>query len=139
MDWHDEKCRLPDLARVDGLVSCLSCGSFQDTGESQSPTRVDDSDFYYPPIRQRTELRLLLVYPGKLEDPVQCRLVIGNVADAEFEAISYTWSDESGDKSKSKSLIIESTPFPVTRNCEMALSELEENSPKDAYGSTRCA
>jgi len=89
-------------------------------------SKLRESGFNYLPIRQRTQLRLLSIHAGDFNQPVQCDIFTRNVADADYEAISYTWSDESGDKSKCKSIILDSAPFSVTRNCEMALKRVRK-------------
>ncbi|KAK4449754.1 heterokaryon incompatibility protein-domain-containing protein [Podospora aff. communis PSN243] len=111
MEWHDKTCRRFDRAVIGDLVTCMSCGSCK---------------FQYPPIKQRTDLRLLRVYPGNFDDPLRCDIFTTNVDTADFEAISYTWADESGDSCASSSILLNSTQFPVTRNCEMALKRVRE-------------
>ncbi|KAK0641445.1 heterokaryon incompatibility protein-domain-containing protein [Cercophora newfieldiana] len=111
MDWHDKTCRRLDETRIGNLVTCLSCGS--------STTK-----FNYPPIRQQKELRFLQVQHGKFDEPVRCEIFTGVVNQADFEVISYTWADESGDSDACYSIILNSMPFPVTRNCEMALKRV---------------
>jgi hypothetical protein len=91
----------------------MSCGS--------STTR-----FEYPPIKQRKELRLLRIQPGTFDEPVQCEVFIEVVDWADFDAVSYTWADESGDSSECCSIFLNSTPFSVTKNCEMALKRARQ-------------
>jgi len=124
MDWHDKTCSRLDEAEVGNLISCLSCGSCKEAGGGQSTPKMREGEFVYSPIRQRTELRLLWVHPEEFNESVRCDISTRNVSDADYEAISYTWADESGDKSKCELIFLDSTPFPVTRNCEIALKRV---------------
>jgi len=124
MDWHDSTCRRLDKTRVGSLVTCLSCGS-------------STTQFEYPPIKQRKELRLLRIEPGEFDEPIRCEiftdyLFYKYIDFPEFEAISYTWADESGDSSECCSIFLNAVPFPVTRNCERALKRARER-PSRAF------
>jgi hypothetical protein len=120
-DWHNKTCSRLDAAQIGNLISCLSCGSCTEIEE------LREHEFNYPPIRQRTELRLVWVHAGDFGSPIHCDIFTGNVVNADYEAISYTWADESGDKSKCKTITLNQTPFAVTRNCEMALQRVRRN------------
>lgn len=76
----------------------------------------------YKDIRQKTELRLQLVDPGELNDDVHCTLDHWEIKKCpEYEAISYTWADESGIDTKSETIYLNGSLFPVTANCKAAL------------------
>jgi len=125
MDWHDTRCRNLDEARIGDLISCLSCGSVcQIENAPKSLPEPPRAAFQYPAIRQRTQFRLLWVYPAEFDTPIRCEIFTSIVDDADFEAISYTWADETGDDSKSSTILMNSVPFQVTRNCEMALKRV---------------
>ena len=113
MDWHDSTCRRLDKTRIGSLVTCLSCGS-------------STTQFKYPPIKQQKELRLLRIERGEFDEPVRCGISTAVVDDADFEAVSYTWAEESGDSSECCRVFVNSVPFPVTRNCERALKRVRE-------------
>ena len=117
MDWHDTNCRRLDRTRIGSLVTCLSCGS-------------STAQFEYPPIKQRKELRLLRIQPGELDESVRCDISTDMVDNADFEAVSYTWAEESGDSSECCRIFVNSVPFPVTRNCERALKRVRQRPSK---------
>ena len=120
MDWHDSSCRRLDETRIGSLVTCLSCGS-------------STTLFEYPPIDKRHgEIRLLRIQDDMFHEPIQCEMTVELLKVyrgshwGDFEAVSYTWADESGDSSPCRSIFINSTPFPVTKNCEMALKRVRQ-------------
>lgn len=84
-----------------------------------------DGRFLYPPVKQRSETRLACLYPGSVADPIKCDIRMGRLENLpSYEAISYTWADESGDITKCKTIYLNSRPFFVTSNCEAALKRL---------------
>ncbi|KAK4206551.1 heterokaryon incompatibility protein-domain-containing protein, partial [Rhypophila decipiens] len=69
-------------------------------------------------------LRLLRIQQApSCQDPIQCTLIHETLHQLlpPFEAISYTWADESGDSLKKATISIDSRVFGVTLNCERAL------------------
>jgi hypothetical protein len=118
--WHDRSCNLPTVYHFDGITICLNCCSID-----ADPATHDKARGIFNRIRQRTELRLLMVKGGKLDDDVHCQLVPCEIKKLpEYEAISYTWADESGDASKTKPIYLNGSPFRVTVNCEAALKQV---------------
>ncbi|KAI1865321.1 uncharacterized protein JN550_008369 [Neoarthrinium moseri] len=114
MEWHDKSCTRLDLASFGDGTSCLSCGSF---GPALDPVR--------PPIKQLSEIRILCILPGRFQEPVECEITTESLSShPEYDAISYTWADESGNASASQTILVSGTPFQVTRNCEMALKRV---------------
>jgi hypothetical protein len=80
----------------------------------------------YKDIRQKTELRLLLVELDEFDDEVRCTLDHFEIKERpEYEAISYTWADESGIDTKSETIYLGGSRFPVTANCKAALRRVE--------------
>lgn len=80
-------------------------------------------------VKGKQELRLLIVEPGSFDDPIHCRLVhVRTDTRLEYEAISYTWTVESDDATKSKTVSLAGTPFPVTANCEAVLKRVRKQS-----------
>ncbi|KAK6077430.1 heterokaryon incompatibility protein [Seiridium cupressi] len=111
MGWHDASCRRLDLVRFDGWKACLSCGS-----------SMLESAASLPPIKHKSEIRLLQIHPGHDGAVINCQISTRNLsALPEFNAISYTWADESGDDSRCKFIYLDNKPYKVTRNCEAAL------------------
>ncbi|KAL6915401.1 hypothetical protein FSST1_006896 [Fusarium sambucinum] len=109
LTWHDEKCPRLDLYSYDDTTCCLSCGSYK-------------NEFEHSPIRQRNQIRILQLQPGEFDDPIQCAISVENVFQRpDYEAISYTWAEESGDATKCKMISVGSKRFLVTRNCDNAL------------------
>ncbi|KAK8030104.1 HET-domain-containing protein [Apiospora rasikravindrae] len=141
MDWHDDSCRRLDLVSMGGLRSCLSCGSFEEPGPQDNATsalaRTPSSGAsaepsHHAPIHQKSETRILILQPGEFEDPVHGDLLIADFSSNDFsskepyEALSYTWADESGDSTLCKTIQLSGHPFLVTANCENALRRLRK-------------
>ncbi|KAF2127482.1 HET-domain-containing protein, partial [Dothidotthia symphoricarpi CBS 119687] len=67
-------------------------------------------------------IRLIEVLPGMEDEAIQCRIYQVNLdADPKYEAVSYTWADERGDRSQSKAIICSEKIMFVTPNCERAM------------------
>ena len=80
--------------------------------------------FVYKRINQKEELRLLRIQQTTdVDSPIQCTITHETLHQVlpPFEAISYTWADESGDSAKKATIYLDSKPFTVTANCERAL------------------
>ncbi|KAI1495684.1 heterokaryon incompatibility protein-domain-containing protein [Biscogniauxia marginata] len=115
MEWHDNSCRRLDLVSFDGIESCRRCGSF--AGLTKPPL--------LPPIKHRSEIRLLRLLPGTFDEDIQCEVIIQDLsAKPEYEAISYSWADETGNSDKLEIILISGKPFRVTRNCQTALKRI---------------
>ncbi|KAI0123337.1 hypothetical protein BJ170DRAFT_687350 [Xylariales sp. AK1849] len=68
--------------------------------------------------------------PGEFDDIVTCEVSAQSLScHPEYDAISYTWADESGDDTKCRTVTIAGKPFQVLRNCEMALRRAREATP----------
>ncbi|KAK8859196.1 HET-domain-containing protein [Apiospora arundinis] len=137
MEWHDASCRRLDLVPIGGLNSCLSCGSFEEPSiqddaspaetQTPSPSRNDalENATYHAPIRQKSETRILILQPGEFEEPVCGDLVVVDLPPKEpYEALSYTWADESGDSTPCKTMQLSGRPLLITTNCENALRRI---------------
>lgn len=72
---------------------------------------------------QQTEptIRLLQLHPGRYDDPLECHLVVADVYDAEFEAVSYAWG---GHLVLRRTIFVNGSPFHVTENIIKALRHL---------------
>lgn len=84
------------------------------------------SPYAYSPIRDN-QFRLVEIQPGQFDDPLVCQIFHGCIGEGEYEAISYTWADESGDQDQTQDIIVCSSlalgprTVKATRNCESAL------------------
>jgi hypothetical protein len=127
-------CRHPDVRKFDGIRSCLACG--ETVFESSAPTIPMSTQTTEIPTKYQythlnytlgQEIRLLILLPGSLDDPIRCEIVHVNLEDdPEFDAVSYTWATEYGDDRLSRTVNISNGSYylPVTINCEAALRQL---------------
>ena len=129
--WHEKSCRRPDLYETADFTTCLNCGSSRPAepdkaasgGNEAVPSANDAAAFKYSFIRQKKQIRLLRILPGDFDDPVSCTVSDENLGETlpPYNAISYTWADQSGDRSKCRTISLDSCPFAVTNSCELAL------------------
>ncbi|KAL1650874.1 hypothetical protein SLS58_000993 [Diplodia intermedia] len=83
--------------------------------------------YVYAPIQQDREIRLAILHPATIAEPVHCTLVRMDVENLPpFEAVSYTWADQNGDSSPCKSILCGPgrRRLAVTSNCENVLRRL---------------
>lgn len=75
------------------------------------------------------EIRIVVLCPGRLMDPVKCELLHVNLEDnPHFEAVSYTWANEDGDDSKRGTVyLLCGATIAVTENCEAVLRQLRSS------------
>ncbi|KAF2856836.1 HET-domain-containing protein, partial [Plenodomus tracheiphilus IPT5] len=67
-------------------------------------------------------IRLMQLFPGKHDDELVCQIYQANLDDYPmYEAISYTWADESGCRKLSGKLYCPDRYLPITVNCDRAL------------------
>lgn len=78
-------------------------------------------------------IRLLILHAGAESDPVSCRIIQAKLESApNYIAISYTWTTESGDSSKTKSISVHAEDgttkniIRVTTNCEVTLRQVRQ-------------
>ncbi|KAK7995509.1 HET-domain-containing protein [Apiospora arundinis] len=141
MDWHNSSCRRLDLVPTGGVNSCLSCGSFEghvpqgsapsaDTNISRVSRKDVSGDVsHHAPIHQKSEIRIFVLQPGEFEEPICGDLVVAELPSQEpYAALSYTWSDESGNAELCKPIQLNGCPFLVTANCELALRRIRRRS-----------
>ncbi|OIW32297.1 hypothetical protein CONLIGDRAFT_563977, partial [Coniochaeta ligniaria NRRL 30616] len=71
-------------------------------------------------------IRLLRIQQGRFNDPVHCQISHEHLRQIlpPYEAVSYTWADETGDRSKKAVIILDCKRFMVTTNCERALRRI---------------
>ncbi|KAH8892419.1 HET-domain-containing protein [Thozetella sp. PMI_491] len=85
------------------------------------------------PLRNTDEIRLLIISPAPFHAPLRGQLVThdldySRVLGRQYDALSYTWGDESGDATKSVTLELEDgagTIF-ITKNCAAAIRHLRQ-------------
>lgn len=98
-------------------------------GNQLLPPQSKSIRLYQPIVRR--QLRLLrLSKASSPNDPLHGRLVTADLAHhPEYEALSYTWADMSGDSTKCKSIYLGDgwDIFPIAANCEAALKRLRRN------------
>ncbi|KAI1330442.1 hypothetical protein F5Y16DRAFT_17870 [Xylariaceae sp. FL0255] len=78
-----------------------------------------------PPLSLPTEFSLLGLFPRDFHDTIRCELFIQHLrSPLEYEAVSYTWADETGETTLSETITVSERPFLVTRNCDKALRRM---------------
>jgi hypothetical protein len=93
MEWHDTACPSLDLLSSGDLQSCLRCGSFTKLARLA----------LLPPIKKQSDIRLLRLFHGNLSEDIQCEVFVQDLLSRlEYEAISYTWADETGSSDLSR-------------------------------------
>lgn len=99
--------------------------------------------YSYKPLRGSREIRLLYLHPPQ-NGSNELRCDIHHCRDLEsspdeYEALSYTWADENGDKTLRKSIRCNGTTMHVTMNLAMALRELRHpNCPRILWVDAVC-
>lgn len=91
----------------------------------------------YQPLRSQDQVRLLYISPSSSgsSQVLHGTLVPTHLSQLpEFTALSYTWADATGDRSRRETIFIgrQWEPLPITTNCAAALRRLR--SPHDARG-----
>lgn len=118
----NQECRDTNLHFSGSLSICVKCRSVQSGGATVSTTDA----FPYSPLVEASELRLLLVWPPTgSEDNIHCTLIHGRLGTGvEYDAVSYTWADETGDDSQSKTVFVNDRALPVTATCKAVLKRI---------------
>ncbi|KAI0550035.1 HET-domain-containing protein [Xylaria curta] len=115
MEWHDTSCPRLDLSSSNGFDSCMRCGSFS----------IPTTGRLFPPLSKQSDTRLLRLLPGDFSQDVHCEISVHDLSSRPvYEAISYTWADETGNDDLSKTILVSGEPLSVTRNCENALKRI---------------
>lgn len=131
-------CKTPPVHLIDHNPKCESCSKPVTDYEAvkkevinttlshaiakQNPKKITH-EYQYGRINE-DETRLMVLYPGSYEDDLHCTLVPASLHDLpEFDAMSYTWADESGDKTISACIYCgkERRTIAITKNCEAML------------------
>jgi hypothetical protein len=92
--------------------------------------------FQYAPLSGPSDIRLVVLHPGRGDDPVRCQLKhVALDRNPQYEALSYAWGDTS---KPGHSVFLEEKPFSVTVNLNAALLNLRDESVRfsnqDIYG-----
>ncbi|KAI3322471.1 HET-domain-containing protein [Xylariaceae sp. AK1471] len=115
MEWHDASCSRLDMVTCGGVQSCLRCGSFIESA-TLAPL---------PAIKKQFDIRLLRLFPGHPDEDIQGEIFVQDLISLpEYDAISYTWADETGNADLCKTISIFGESLQVTRNCENALKRI---------------
>ncbi|KAH7078786.1 heterokaryon incompatibility protein-domain-containing protein [Paraphoma chrysanthemicola] len=137
VQWIDDyiapmPCQHSDIRKLDGLRCCLSCGEAicEDLPESEQEYHICSN----VPYRYRRlsyelgqEIRLVVLYAGQKQDRLVCTIIHVNLLDEpQYEALSYTWKDHTGDASFTGELYCRGTAIPITANCEAALRQFRK-------------
>lgn len=119
---------------VSGLRRSASSASSQSPyGRSLSPGQLENQHrrsasagshgSYAPLAKPSQEIRLVVLEPALSDnEEVRCELKTVDIATAKYEALSYTW----GDDTKKTPIILGGGRFLVTKNLEQALRSLRD-------------
>lgn len=125
-------CRRPDIWTSSGFDSCLSCGlevcprsQIADNGAATEEANVSPSDgvYSYTNLGHRGKQFRLLILQSQVYGNELCgELVRADLeTDLDYEAVSYTWADQTGNSSLSEKIWISGKPLPITPNCAAVL------------------
>lgn len=127
-------CAHRDLHTVDNLQTCLECGetlflaqptTLRDFANKSKQSTVFDHDYDALRLQTGNEIRLVVLLPGKFNDPVVITITIADLLqNPQYEAVSYTWSNSDGDDSKTGRVHSPNGILSITENCEAALRQL---------------
>ena len=108
---------------------------------SASPHLADVANGFKP-IQASDEIRILRLFPGTNSTPLHGELWHATFEERpKFEALSYSWADETGDSSRTERLFIGSSwdILPITINCKRALQRLRDPyEPRDLWIDAVC-
>ncbi|PMD17924.1 hypothetical protein NA56DRAFT_578071, partial [Hyaloscypha hepaticicola] len=84
----------------------------------------------------RDNIRLLTLQPGLFNDPIHCQLEqVSLRAGHTYEALSYVW----GDARDTAPMILDKTPYHITKNLECALRYMRyKESPRVLWADAIC-
>ncbi|KAI0972276.1 heterokaryon incompatibility protein-domain-containing protein [Xylaria arbuscula] len=101
-----------------GVESYTQCSSLV---ESAIP-------LFCPPLLELSNIRLLSLMPGNFEQELRCEISVHNLSSIpEYQAVSYTWAEETGNVDKCKTILVSSHSVRVTRNCENVLKRIRKS------------
>lgn len=91
---------------------------------------ADSKELYqYQNLNGVDEFRLLILSPGSLNDALHGEVITAKFSGTgrpAYEALSYTWADETGDDKRSSELLCDEdhSIIRITKNCEAAMCRL---------------
>lgn len=98
--------------------------------------KLTEQVYQHRPLRARTSIRLLTLFPGEHGEPLFCRFAEHeNVSDANYAALSYTW----GDPEFPYAVYIRNTwslfeqYIPVTQNLPNALQRMRDREQERTF------
>ncbi|KAK0719203.1 heterokaryon incompatibility protein-domain-containing protein [Lasiosphaeris hirsuta] len=117
---------LPPSDGVDFMTPAAESSDDEELISSGPLARSSRGPSYaYGKLRQKHHIRLLCILPGSFDDILHCALAHENLSRLPvYDAISYTWADDSGDRSKNKAILLGSGIFMVTTSCHLALQRV---------------
>lgn len=92
------------------------------TSDPRPPLQHANPYIYHP--LEEGQIRLLILDPGSFRDDIQCTIVHADFNNLpQFDAISYTWADETGDATHCSQIYCgrRRNTISVTANCEAVL------------------
>ncbi|KAK1832552.1 hypothetical protein QBC39DRAFT_433120 [Podospora conica] len=124
----NQGCSNSILHSSGSLSICLNCHS----AKINDATISTPVAFPYRALVEDSELRLLIVWPAsETDDSIRCSLIHGRLGTGiEYDAVSYTWADETGDDSPCKTVFIEGLPLPMRGGTRSGLCPTSTRTPK---------
>lgn len=138
-------CRLPDVVVLDEMRCCQSCGEVLERNEGAGGPHQglgirDPAQYSKTPLTssytflalEEAEIRLIEIQPGDFNDRLVCQIFHSTAEGSVYEALSYTWADESGNQERRREIVVCSSTIlgartvEATTNCEMALRRLRK-------------
>jgi hypothetical protein len=89
----------------------------------------------YQHLNGADEFRLLIISPGSLDDALHGEVITAKLSGTgrpAYEALSYTWADETGDAERSSEFVCDEdhSIIRITKNCEAAIRRLRLSDKK---------
>ncbi|KAI1364853.1 HET-domain-containing protein [Xylaria arbuscula] len=83
------------------------------------------TSFLHPSLLGSHDIRLLHLLPGSFDQDIHCEISVHDSSlPLTYNAVSYTWADETGSDDLCKTLFVSGQPLSITRNCENALKRI---------------
>jgi hypothetical protein len=106
------------------IRACFSRGWSLDPKYKAYPLMRFDTSYKYGELKGTHEIRLLVLHPGTGDDPLKGDIIGTDLRRRpKYDALSYTWADETGDDSLSSTIhcLRSDSEICITKNCEAAL------------------
>jgi hypothetical protein len=126
--WKDEDIDVNSTERRD--IDATAHNTTMDTTQTHSITITRPFAAVFAPLKAKDQIRLLLLSKGNFNDPIHGTLVLARLSGGiKFQALSYTWADSTGDKSRCQVIFLGPRwdSFAVTANCNAALRRMRRN------------